>query len=155
MGVIRGEHLVPANNIHQDAVVAALTADGWTITHDPYRLNFGGVTRLYIDLGAQRGTVAAEKGEQRIAVEVQSFLGPSPLRALQEAVGQFVVYRMLLNAQDPQRVLYMAVTDDVHDGILLERLGQFIIEEVRVRVLVFDQATKKVIKWIEPNTTAT
>jgi hypothetical protein len=26
---------VPAKNIYHDAVVDALTADGWTITHDP------------------------------------------------------------------------------------------------------------------------
>jgi hypothetical protein len=32
---------VPAKNIYHDAVVRALTADGWTITHDPLILTFG------------------------------------------------------------------------------------------------------------------
>jgi hypothetical protein len=29
---------MPARNIYHDAVVQALTADGWTITDDPLRL---------------------------------------------------------------------------------------------------------------------
>jgi hypothetical protein len=29
---------MPARDIYHNAVKAALIADGWTITHDPYRL---------------------------------------------------------------------------------------------------------------------
>src|SRR5262249_17067085 len=76
---------MPAKNIYHDAVVHALIADGWTITDDPLTISFG--TRdLYVDLGAERSRIGAEKGEQRIAVEIQSFLKRSPLRDLQEAV---------------------------------------------------------------------
>ena len=78
---------MPARNIHHDAVVRALTADGWTVTHDPLTISFGGKD-LFVDLGAERTTLAAERGGQRIAVEVQSFINPSPVRDLQEAVGQ-------------------------------------------------------------------
>ena len=38
---------MPAKNIHHDAVVRALTADGWTITHDPLTLSY---TRLKLRL---------------------------------------------------------------------------------------------------------
>lgn len=78
---------MPAKNIYHDAVVHALIADGWTITDDPLRISFGN-RDLYVDLGAERMTIGAAKGEQRIAVEIQSFLNPSPVRDLQEAVGQ-------------------------------------------------------------------
>ena len=59
---------MPARNVYHDSVVRALTTDGWTITHDPLTLTFG--TRgLYVDLAAERVTIAAEKGSEKIAVE--------------------------------------------------------------------------------------
>src|SRR5262249_48866828 len=99
---------MPARNIYHDAVVRGLTADGWTITHDPLTISFGGKD-LYVDLGAERATLAAEKGDRRIAVEIQSFLGRSPVRSLEEAVGPYEIYRALLEESDPGRVLYLAV----------------------------------------------
>src|SRR4051812_8044342 len=49
---------MPARNIHHAVVVRALTADGWTITHDPYPLSFGGKD-LFVDLGAEEAALAA------------------------------------------------------------------------------------------------
>src|SRR5438874_2306480 len=82
-GLFSGGGGVPAKNIHHAAVIEALTNDGWTVTHDPLHLSYG-ARDMYVDLGAERNLVAAEKGTRRIAVEVQSFLGPSVVRALQE-----------------------------------------------------------------------
>ena len=49
---------MPARNIHHAVVVRALTADGLTITHDPYPLSFGGKD-LFVDLGAEEAALAA------------------------------------------------------------------------------------------------
>ena len=48
---------------------------------------------LQIDLGAER-LIAAEKGIEKIAVEVKSFVGSSKIEDLRDAVGQFVIYRL-------------------------------------------------------------
>src|SRR5258708_30746102 len=109
------ETTMPARNIHHAVVVRALTADGWTITHDPYPLSFGGKD-LFVDLGAEEATLAAEKEGRRIAVEIQSFLGRSPVRSLEEAVGQYEIYRLLLAATDAGRLLYMAVSVGTHQA---------------------------------------
>jgi XisH protein len=138
---------VPARNLYHDAVIKALRADGWTITHDPLTLSFGGKD-LYVDLGAERATIAAEKGNQRIAVEIQSFLSPSPVRDLQEAVGQFAVYRTVLAKTEPERTLHMAVPRRVHEGLLAEPLGQLIMASLQLRLLVFDEEQEKIITWI-------
>src|SRR2546430_4279121 len=50
----------------------ALIKDGWTITDDPLSLPWGSTT-LKVDLGAER-LIGAEKGTQKIAVEVKSFV---------------------------------------------------------------------------------
>jgi hypothetical protein len=64
---------MPARDIYHSVVVHALMADGWNITHDPLSLSYGGKD-LYIDLGAERVTIAAEREGQKIAVEIKSFL---------------------------------------------------------------------------------
>ena len=136
-----------AKNIYHDAVVHALIADGWTITDDPLRISFGS-RDLYIDLGAERTTIGAERGEQRIAVEVQSFLNPSPVRDLQEAVGQYDIYRAILVENGSDRLLYLAVPLRVYEGLLTERFGQLIIRRLDLRVLVFDHQKERVVQWI-------
>lgn len=138
---------MPAKNIYHDAVVRALTADGWTVTDDPLTLTFG--TRdLYVDLAAERVTVAAEKGEEKIAVEVASFLNPSPVRDLQLTVGQYEIYRILLARSEPDRLLYLAVPLGVYEGLLSERFGNFVVTELNLRVLVFDPLKERITRWI-------
>src|SRR5437868_11503029 len=66
---------------YHDAVVDALKADGWTITDDPLTLTVGD-RDLFVDLAAERPVIGAEKGSEKIAVEVQSFLNPSAVRNL-------------------------------------------------------------------------
>ena len=138
---------MPAKNIYHDAVVHALVADGWTITDDPLTVSFGG-RDLFVDLGAERTTLAAEKGGERIAVEVPSFLNRSQVRDLQEAVGQYEVYRAMLAETDPDRVLYMAVPREVFEAIFSERFGQVITSRLGLRLLIFDEVEQKVVRWI-------
>lgn len=138
---------MPAKNIYHDAVVRALIADGWTVTDDPLSLSYGGID-LFVDLGAERVTLGAEKGNQRIAVEVQSFLGPSPVRNLQEAVGQYQVYRVVLAESEPERSLFMAVPKRVRKALVMEAFGRLIVDRARLRLMIFDEQEEKVIEWI-------
>jgi hypothetical protein len=138
---------VSAKNVYHDDVVAALQADGWTITDDPLTLSYGG-RDLYVDLGAEKATIAAEKGSDRIAVEVQSFLNLSAVRDLEQAVGQFEIYRAILEKTEPNRRLYLAVPRRIHDGLMSEPLGQLIIARVQIHYLVFSEEEKKVLQWI-------
>lgn len=138
---------MPALNLYHDAVIRALQADGWTITDDPLRVSFGG-RDLYVDLGAERILIGAERRTERIAVEVQSFLGLSPVRDLQEAVGQYTIYELILATQELKRKLFLAVPLRVREGILGEQFGRLIIENLRLHVLVFDEQKETVIEWI-------
>jgi hypothetical protein len=72
----------------------------------------------------------------------------SPVRDLQEAVGQFVVYRALLSQTEPDRSLDLGVSTRVYDSVLSEPLGQLVAVEVRLRFLVFDPQQQKVVRWI-------
>lgn len=136
-----------ARDLYHDAVVHALIADGWAITHDPLTLALGG-RDLYVDLGATHVTVGAEREGRRIAVEVKSFLSPSPVRDLEEAVGQYAVYRSVMAQVDPDRVLYLAVPRRTFEGIFAERIGQAVLASEALRIVVFDENNEKVVRWL-------
>jgi hypothetical protein len=48
---------------------------------------------------------------------------------------------------------YLAVPRRVHEGLLSERFGQFIVDRVQLRILVFDEERERIIRWIEPSIT--
>ncbi len=143
---------MPARNVYHDVVIRALEADGWTITDDPLKLEYGD-RNLYVDLGAENSTVGAEKSGRKIAVEVQSFLGTSPLRDLEEAVGQYQVYQAVLSATDPDRPLYLAAPRRTHETLLTEKFGQLFIARLGLRLLIFDDQSERVHQWIESTDT--
>ncbi|NEO57720.1 MAG: hypothetical protein F6K54_34445 [Okeania sp. SIO3B5] len=79
---------------HQE-VKNALIKDGWSITHDPLSIRFGGVD-ISIDLGAEQ-LIGAEKDNQNIAVEIKSFLPKSSaISEFHTALGKFINYRAAL-----------------------------------------------------------
>jgi XisH protein len=66
------KYTMPAKDRYHDTVKNALIKDGWTITHDPLRIRLARGKNLFVDLGAER-LLAAERGTEKIAVEVKSF----------------------------------------------------------------------------------
>lgn len=59
---------------------------------------------LYADLGAERLMAAGRNGQKRV-VEVKSFIGASKIQDLKEALGQYDIYRYLLEEIAPDRKL--------------------------------------------------
>ena len=64
-----------AKDTFHESVKRALQKEQWVITADPLKFKFGNV-KFQVDLGAER-LVAAERGGEKIAVEIKSFLNPS------------------------------------------------------------------------------
>lgn len=135
------------------AVVAALVKDGWTITHDPFVLQYGRV-EVRMDLAAER-LIAAERGADRIAVEIKSFLGPSPVADFQQALGQYGLYKALLKRTDAERTLYLAVDNDTHRDLFGREGIQAAVADFAVALLVIDLPDRTVDTWIAPPTTGT
>ena len=95
------------HDIFPDSVKIALEKDGWIITHDPLPLEFG-LGTLYVDLGAER-IIAAERENEKIAVEIKSFIGGSAVSAFHTALGQYLNYRLLMQEQYNSYKLYLAI----------------------------------------------
>lgn len=90
-----------AKDVFHESVKQALINDAWTITHDPLWIKLADSDiNVYIDLGAER-LIAAEKADQKIAVEIKSFLGNSLMSDFHEALRQILDYRVALREKDP------------------------------------------------------
>jgi hypothetical protein len=143
--VLASSPAMPARDSVHQHVRRALERDGWTITHDPLRLSLGRRT-LYVDLGAER-LLAAEKGARKIAVEIKSFSGPSDVKDLEDAVGQFVVYDHALRREQPGRTLYLAVPEAAWQLIFTDEIGQILLDDHVLQVVTFDPAKEEIIRW--------
>jgi hypothetical protein len=128
------------------AVRNALLRDGWTITHDPYRLAHEADV-VEVDLGAER-TIAAERGADLIAVEIKSFLGQSPLRDFEAALGQFEVYRVALQEHDPDRRLFLAITTLAYEEVFTRPIVRLVLASRPVPLLLVDLLGEEVARWI-------
>jgi hypothetical protein len=137
---------MPARDRYHDCVKNDLIKDGWVITHDPLRLSWGGKD-LYVDLGAEQ-LLGAAKGERRIAVEIKSFLGDSDIDDLENALGQFVLYRAVLATRHPGWVLFLAVPDNTIRDVFEEPLGRLIVEDQSVQIFGFDTQSEVITRWI-------
>jgi len=137
---------MPARDFYHDVVRSALIADGWTITDDPLVLQWGSKD-LFVDLGAER-LLAAAKGGQKIAVEVKSFAGASIVTELERALGQFILYRDILEQTEPERLVFLAVPRKVYDDLFQEPIGQLLLTRERLRLLVFNPDPGVIVQWI-------
>jgi XisH protein/XisI protein len=87
---------------YEPTIRQALTAEGWRLTRGEFRLAFDQRTAR-VDIGAQLITAEARSVKRRIAVEVKDFLGRSVVADLEQAVGQYLVYRSWMARVDPMR----------------------------------------------------
>lgn len=134
-----------AKDIFHDAVKRALEKDDWTITDDPLFLRFGGL-EMYIDLGAER-IFAAERNNEKIAVEVKSFLGPSATTEFNSALGQFLKYQLSLEQVEAERLLYLAVPADTYRDFFTLELPRLLIQRYQVRLIVYDPEEEVITQW--------
>jgi hypothetical protein len=138
---------MPARDTYHDVVRAALVKDGWKITHDPYTVPFGD-RDVYADLGAERA-IAAEKGGQKIAVEIKSFFGASEVRDLEVALGQFVFYRHLIGGWESDRELWLAIPEEAYLSLLGDVAGSDLLKAIGVRLITFDPLREEIVRWLK------
>ena len=134
-----------ARDLFHQVVKDALTKDGWNITHDPFPVDYGDV-QMQIDLGAQR-LLAATKDAETIAVEIKSFVNPSSISEFHTAVGQYLNYRRALRAQEPTRVLYLAVPSQTYDEFFRLRFIQEGVEEYQIYLLIYNVEARSIVRW--------
>lgn len=128
------------------SVKNALIKDGWSITDDPYIIQYRR-TILYADLGAER-SIAAQRDDQKLVVEVKSFIGASKIQDLKEALGQYDIYRYLLEETAPDRKLYIAVSQAAYNTFFTQDVIQLILNKHQLPMIVVDIEIEEITRWI-------
>ncbi|MFG6095758.1 fatty-acid oxidation protein subunit alpha [Leptolyngbyaceae cyanobacterium CCMR0082] len=135
-----------AKDRFHEVVKIALEKEQWTITDDPLRLDVGG-TKFEIDLGAEQ-LLAAERGAEKIAVEIKTFLSDSPLTDYHAALGQFLNYRLALEISEPQRILYLAVPVIAYEAFFKREFAQLSVERYQIKQIIYDPIQEVIVQWI-------
>lgn len=134
-----------ARDFYHSCVRKALEKENWTITHDPFPINVGRIG-YEVDLGAER-VIAAEKGADKIAVEIKSFVGPSDINEFHRAMGQFNDYEANLDVIEPNRQLFLAVPMNVWEDFFQEIAIQRAVKRNRTNLIVYDPSSESIILW--------
>lgn len=137
---------MPKLDIIHNSVKNALIKDGWLITNDPYIIQYRRTT-LYADLGAER-PIAAERDGQKLVVEVKSFVGASKIQDLKEALGQYDIYRYLLEEIAADRKLYISISKVVYNTFFTQDVIQLILNKHHLPIIVVDLETEEIMQWI-------
>jgi len=137
---------MPAKDIFHNTVKIGLEKEGWEITSDPLYLDFGGV-EIYIDLAAEK-LIAAEKGGEKIAIEVKSFIGSSAISEFHKALGQFINYRTALSQKEPERIMYLAVPNITYETFFKLELIQLVIKTQNIKLIVYNPNREEIQQWI-------
>ena len=135
-----------ARDIFHTLVKEALEKESWIITHDPYPLHTRKQGGLSTDLGAEK-VIIAERAEERIAVEVKSFVHISILHDFLIAVGQNYVYNKILSKNDPERVLFVALPAFVYHRIIKFEWAQEVVEDLGMKFILYDINLKTIVAW--------
>lgn len=102
---------------------------------------------MFVDIGAEQ-LVAAERSGEKIAVEVKSFQSPSEVADLKNAVGTHILYHDILAQLEPDRILYLAIREKVYLSLFEEPIGRILLDNHRLRLIVFDPNQEVIVRWI-------
>lgn len=134
-----------AKDIFHEAVKQALQKEQWVITDDPLRFKYGNVN-FQIDLGAEK-LLAAQRAGEKIAVEIKSFLNPSAITDFYSALGQFLSYRLAIEAIEPDRALYLAIPLDAYQTFFQFEFTQTAIQGYQILLIVYDLVNEVIVQW--------
>ncbi|MEB3174771.1 MAG: element excision factor XisH family protein [Cyanobacteriota bacterium] len=99
-------------------------------------------------VSAPKTSTTSEKGTQKIAVEIKSFVSPSEIRDLEVALGQYILYQNVLNRIDSERILYLAIRDASFLKIFDQEVGQILLENQVLKLFTFNPNLEIITRWI-------
>ena len=137
---------MPAKDVYHEAVKNGLIKDGWRILADSYFLQYEDA-QLYADLLAEK-TLLAEQNNRIIVVEIKSFINPSPMRDFELALGQYIVYRDILDLSEKHYAIYLAVKDTVFDSFFQRKSIRAIVKRHQIEFIIFNHEKEEIVSWI-------
>lgn len=134
-----------AKDIYHKAVRTALEKDGWTITHDSFIILSKEENMDYeVDLGAEK-LLAAEKGIEKITVEIKSFLKTSIAHEFHGVLGQYITYSDALEYIEKNRTLILAIPHYADEKLESYPFLKHLIKKHRVKICVYNPDNEQIV----------
>lgn len=133
---------MPAKDKYHDVVIRALQKDGWSIDAEQYVLIVEKRV-LWIDL-----LISNMKNQQALLIEVKSFTSASQVEDLANAIGKYFLYSAILNNDNVDLELFIAIPEKAYEGIFSERLGEIVLEKLNLPIAVYNPETEVITRWI-------
>jgi hypothetical protein len=138
---------MPAKDTYHNAVKNALIKDGWTITADPYPLEYEDV-ELYPDLAIEK-LISEDQKQRKIIIEIKSFISPSLMKDFQNALGQYILYRDLIQlAQDEYQEIYLAIKDEIYETFFQRKSIKAVVKLNQIALVIIDTQKEEIVQWI-------
>lgn len=136
-----------AKDIFHQQVKNALIKDRWKITHDPFIIRISEAIKLQIDLAAENA-IAAERGSEKIAVEIKSFIADSDISSFHTALGQYLNYCQALEEQEADRIIYLAIPVTTYQDFFQLPFIQRSLKRYQVRLIIYNPKLEVISQWI-------
>lgn len=136
-----------ARDAFYQQVKNALIKDGWKITGDPLTIPISETIKVQIDLAADNA-IAAERDNDKIAVEIKSFISGSDISEFHAALGQYLNYCQALEFNQPDRIVYLAVPDETYKDFFQLPFVQIAVQRHQVKLIVYEPTKEEIIQWI-------
>jgi hypothetical protein len=63
-------------------------------------------------------------------------------------LGQYVLYEKILKRQLPEWILYLAIRKAIFNRLFKEEIGQILLEDNSLKIMVFDPEKEVITQWI-------
>ena len=137
---------MPRKDSIHTPVKNALIKDGWTVTDDPFRIVYED-TDVYADLRV----VKTENGttiQRALVIEIKGFSGESPVHNLENALGQYELYRIYLEQVAPDDKVYLAIDLAVYRKQFSRPGFALVVRAKNLPLLVVDTKREEIVQWI-------
>ena len=137
---------MPALDYCHPHIVHALEKDGWAVDVQPRQFYVEGRT-VYIDIHAARG-VNGDR-QQILLAEIKCFPNrSSTTRELYIAIGQYIIYRAVLNELQNQTTLYLAIPETVYQSIFDSTVMRA-INDSNIKLVIVNLEQEQIVQWNE------
>ena len=79
-------------------------------------------------------------------IQSMSYLA-SNITSLESALGQYILYQNIIEEIEPDRILYLAVHEEIFSTVFEESLGKMIIDKNHLKLLIFNRTEEVIVKW--------
>ncbi len=93
--------------------------------------------------------LAAERGGERIAVEIKSFIKPSLVQDLKEALKQYILCEgaLLESPENIGRTPFLAIRTATYEAIFDEATGKMQLRHAKLKMIVYDSEKEEIVEW--------